>query len=180
MRHFKGLLLSLFVISFGVISGVILSEYRNNLYANKFHLPSLPDLLFNIGTNRYERPHFKNDFIYLQLLRSNNEKDSSYFSKILNNYDIEILKFIIVSDNSSIINEIPNSPNIYFVAFNQLSSRDKKRFYDRQYYIYGPRYKFLAAGSTEENYEYKAKIYLMHFIKNISFKVDEILPGSNF
>ncbi|MBC7349700.1 MAG: hypothetical protein H5U05_06985 [Candidatus Aminicenantes bacterium] len=179
MRQFKGLFLPLIVISLGIISGFILSKYRNNLYAKKFYLPSFPDRLFNIGTNKYEIPNFKNDFIYLQLLRSNNENDVTFFSKLINNFDAENLKLIIVSDNPSIIKKIPNSPNFYFADFNELSSQDKKKLYDMQYYIFGPGYKLLTAGNTLENYEYTVKIYLMQFIKNISFKVDEILSGKN-
>jgi len=128
MRQFKGLLLPLILIFLGIISGLILSEYGNSLYAKKFYLPSLADQLFNIGTNRYEIPNFKNDFIYLQLLRSNNENDVTFFSNLINNFDAENLKLIIISDNPSTVKKITNRSNIYLSDFNKLSSRDPKSF----------------------------------------------------
>lgn len=104
------------IVAMGVITGFFLSEYRTDLCARKFFLLSLPDWLFNIGTKRYENPKFKDTFVYIQLLRSDNENE--VWNKLIDKYNDKILNNIIfITDKNGKILKYFNPPKDDWAEF---------------------------------------------------------------
>ncbi|MDI6697498.1 MAG: hypothetical protein QME85_00990 [Candidatus Saccharicenans sp.] len=175
----KGVILVL-IMGVGLSMGFIFSKfYRNLIYKRNYVFDFLLDNSSINSVNNPESRNFGSSFIYIQLIRENNEDDLNFFSSIADNWKRNNLKLILIAnDPLKFINSF-GWHHILYLSFDQLSSHDKNMLFKKHYYLYAPKNKLLATGTTNEDYEYSAKIYLMKYVDGVVFKIDEFLPEFN-
>lgn len=168
----------LIIVGLGLSLGHILSGiYADIIYRRNYVFDFLNKSFLIIMSDQDSR-NYHPLFFYIQLIRENNEDDLNFFLRIAKSWQRPNIKLILVAQDPFKFASYFGLNNIFYLRLDHLSSHDKKMFYKRQYYLYGPKYKLLTSGTTE-NYDYSAKIELMKFVDGVYFNINEFLPKSN-